>query len=204
VRSEAFFAVGGFDERFHRPSVEDIDFGYRLKAAGHDIRLDAAIQGKHLKAWNVWSGLVADVRDRGVPWTRLIHRYGAMRNDLNLTMRGRLCVVLTFICLAGVAGVLVRPWLGMVALGSAAAVWWLERDQYAFLAAREGVGLAAAWFPLRLLHHLASGVSFVAGTVLHAVRPLPALRSRVTTGFEPAPARPPRGDREPRSGGARP
>src|SRR4029450_7930169 len=33
IRAEAFRAVGGFDERFARPSVEDIDLGYRVARA---------------------------------------------------------------------------------------------------------------------------------------------------------------------------
>ena len=34
VRAELFERVGGFDERFARPSVEDINLGYRMRAAG--------------------------------------------------------------------------------------------------------------------------------------------------------------------------
>ena len=35
VRKQAFLAVGGFDaERYQRPSIEDIDLGYRLTDAG--------------------------------------------------------------------------------------------------------------------------------------------------------------------------
>src|SRR5690606_35080077 len=51
VRTEAFRAVGGFDDRFTRPPVEDIELGYRLVAAGYRIRLDPRFRGTHLKRW---------------------------------------------------------------------------------------------------------------------------------------------------------
>ena len=53
VRAAAFQRVGGFDERFVRPSVEDIDLGYRLAAAGYPLRLDPAFRGTHLKRWTL-------------------------------------------------------------------------------------------------------------------------------------------------------
>ncbi|MGB5972341.1 MAG: glycosyltransferase, partial [Nodosilinea sp.] len=35
IRAEAFEAVGGFDERYRKPCIEDIELGYRLKRAGY-------------------------------------------------------------------------------------------------------------------------------------------------------------------------
>ncbi|NJR31347.1 glycosyltransferase [bacterium] len=51
VRRDAFLSVGGFDERFERPSVEDIDLGYRLNAAGFRLMLDSTLRCCHLKRW---------------------------------------------------------------------------------------------------------------------------------------------------------
>ena len=73
VRRTVFFAVGGFDAaRFPRPSIEDIELGYRLRRAGHRIRLDKDLQGKHLKRWRFWSMLRTDVMRRALPWSRLV------------------------------------------------------------------------------------------------------------------------------------
>ena len=53
VRADAFRSVGGFDERFRRPSIEDIELGYRLVAAGYSLRLDVRFRGRHLKRWTL-------------------------------------------------------------------------------------------------------------------------------------------------------
>src|SRR5262249_49320905 len=65
VRASAFAAVGGFDERFGRPTVEDIDLGYRLTASGHTVLIDHLLRVQHLKRWTFGSVLASDVRDRG-------------------------------------------------------------------------------------------------------------------------------------------
>ena len=51
IRRNVFLGLGGFDESYRRPSIEDIELGYRLTAAGFCIRLDKGLQGKHLKRW---------------------------------------------------------------------------------------------------------------------------------------------------------
>src|SRR5829696_5491870 len=54
VRRETFESAGGFDaSRFPHASVEDIELGMRLAAAGGKLRLDPELQGTHLKAWTL-------------------------------------------------------------------------------------------------------------------------------------------------------
>ena len=51
VRRDAFLEAGGFDaEQYPVPSIEDVELGLRLAAAGARIRLDPSVRGKHLKA----------------------------------------------------------------------------------------------------------------------------------------------------------
>lgn len=95
VRRAAFFAVGGFDAvRYGRPSIEDIDLGCRLRAAGYRIRLCKAVQATHLKRWTLAGMLKSDICDRAIPWTRLIHRMKQAPNDLNLQRSQRLSALL--------------------------------------------------------------------------------------------------------------
>ncbi|MDP8968848.1 MAG: glycosyltransferase, partial [Actinomycetota bacterium] len=72
IRREAFEAVGGFDAgRYPRPSIEDIELGMRLHAAGRRIALDPAVRGTHLKRWTLCSMLRTDLGARGAPWVAL-------------------------------------------------------------------------------------------------------------------------------------
>jgi len=85
VRIDAFFAVGGFDESYRLPSVEDIELGYRLRRAGHRIRLLPEWQVKHLKKWGLRDLIFTDVGRRAIPWTKLLRREERLDNDLNLS-----------------------------------------------------------------------------------------------------------------------
>lgn len=169
VRASAFRAVGGFDERFRRPSVEDIELGYRLVAAGYALRLDPRFRGTHLKRWTLWNCIVTDIRARGVPWTQLIHRFKALSNDLNTSFALRASVALAYGIVLSAVLALAVPSLALAALAVVmlGALVALNFDYYRWLARRRGWVFAARVVPVHLLHHLCNGVSFIAGTVLH-------------------------------------
>jgi glycosyltransferase involved in cell wall biosynthesis len=100
IRRQVFLDAAGFDESYARPSIEDIELGYRLYRSGLKVALDPAITVKHLKDWS-FSGLIrTDILDRGIPWTELILRDRRMPDDLNLRFSQRLSVILVFVLLA--------------------------------------------------------------------------------------------------------
>ena len=103
IRRSVFTEIGGFDARqYPRPSIEDIELGYRLKAAGFRIYLNKDIQVTHLKRWTLLGWFKTDFLDRAIPWTLLILRQRNLPNDLNLEIPQRLCallVVLMLLCL---------------------------------------------------------------------------------------------------------
>jgi hypothetical protein len=89
IRRSSFLALGGFDPTYTRPSIEDIELGYRLRAAGAPIRLAKHIQVTHLKRWTFWDIVRTDLRDRALPWTALIARTRCLPDDLNLDWASR-------------------------------------------------------------------------------------------------------------------
>ncbi len=164
VRRDAFEAAGGFRaERFELPSVEDIDLGMRLSSAGHRIRLDPQIQGKHLKRWTLAEMVRVDFSNRGVPWTRLLlesERGGG--GPLNLSPRH---LAGTVASLTAIGGVLARR-PRATALGLAALLG-LNAGLYALIWRRRGPAQAAAALILHPIHHLTAAAAGAVGLARH-------------------------------------
>jgi len=93
IRREVFLEMGGFNSDYTRPSIEDIELGYRLRAAGYRIRLLKTMLGTHLKQWKFLDMLRTDIFRRGVPWIVLLLRYPSAPPDLNLNLRARAATV---------------------------------------------------------------------------------------------------------------
>jgi len=170
IRREVFLSLNGFSEAFTRPSVEDIELGYRLKAEGHRIRIRKDLQVKHGKRWSARSLFVTDVLHRAIPWTRLLLAYGRLDDDLNIATGERLKVVLAWLAVAaGAAGIAVPAVLGLVP-ALLLVLLALDRPLLGFLRARHGSWFAARAGLWHCFYHLYSGLGFGIGVFLHCVR----------------------------------
>jgi glycosyltransferase involved in cell wall biosynthesis len=170
VRRSTFLEIGGFDaELFPRPSIEDIELGYRLRERGFTVRLCREIQVKHLKRWTLAGLIRTDVLDRGVPWTRLMLARGIVEKDLNLTWRHRAGVGLAWILVPALLLAPLVPRLLLAAAVAAAALILLNLDLYRFYLGRGGAAFALGAVPMHWLQYLYSGVAFVWGALAHAV-----------------------------------
>ena len=169
VKRELFLNLGGFDiERYPRPSIEDIELGYRLKQAGAKIHLAKELQVKHHKAWQLVGLIKTDVFDRGIPWTQLLlDNKSYMVNDLNLQTSSRVSVVATyglvFCLLASVFN------LGAIILGAILGVLllYLNWDVYRLFYHKRGLLFALKVIPLHWLYYFYGGLSFALGTLSH-------------------------------------
>lgn len=97
--ARSFLNPRGNDERYARPSIDDVELGIRLRRAGHRIWLDRDFQVTPLKEWTLASLLVSDIRDRAIPWSRLILTKGGWMNDLNHDRRNRASAVMLWLAL---------------------------------------------------------------------------------------------------------
>jgi glycosyltransferase involved in cell wall biosynthesis len=187
IRRDAFDAVGGFDaRRYARPSVEDIELGYRLRRAGFCIALDHELQAKHLKRWTLASLVPADVRDRAVPWSRLILEGEGMIDELNLRVAGRVSAALVSLAasLLAFAALMLATflfaltpatpaaWLLAPSLAALAliAVAFINRDLYRYFFRLRGARFAAASCAMHLLYFLYGGATFAFCFFAHALR----------------------------------
>ena len=146
IRRELFLKLGGFDEDYGVPAIEDIELGRRLKLAGCRIKLLKTMQVKHLKYWGLWSLVKSDLFQRAIPWSRLILRSHWMINDLYLNLSSRLSVLLVF-AMSGCL-ILAPAQLRLAGMAAMLAVvfLWLNLSLIGFFLKNRGV-----WFTVRAI-----------------------------------------------------
>lgn len=158
VRRDAFLAQGGFDSAWE--NIEDVEFGMRLAAAGHRIRLDPSIQGTHLKHWTVGSAFRTDLYGRAVPWTRLLAFRGAETGTLNTAKGPKLAATAVALLVASLVVAPLAPgalWLAAAALAGFVVA---SGPFLRFLWRREGAAFALGAIPCHLSHILAALLGF--------------------------------------------
>jgi GT2 family glycosyltransferase len=166
IRREVFVTLGGFDEGYTRPAIEDIELGARLRRAGYRVWLCPDVQVTHLKRWTFASLLRSDILDRAIPWACLILHDARLPADLNLDVRSRLSALTAWATLVSLALGFWSPWawigmlLGLVALGA------LNADLYRFFARQGGMGFAVGAVGLHALYLLYSSLTFALVAVL--------------------------------------
>lgn len=169
VRRQPFLELGGFDEAYRHPCIEDIDFGMRLHESGGKILLDPTIQGSHHKRWTLGLMVRTDIRQRAIPWSRLLLQRRQIPATLNIAPAARLSAALSVMLPLEVAlltSSVWRPWALMATIGTLALLLLLNRSFLALLQRQGGIRLAIAGACLHLLYLMYSSLSF-AGVFLY-------------------------------------
>ena len=173
VRRDVFAAVGGFDESYTRPCVEDIELGHRLHRSGYRMGLDATIQATHLKRWTLVDLVRTDVCDRAVPWLLLLLRDRTLPSDLNVRVADRVSVLLVWLMFgASVVAVLGARRLWPLIPVAAVLLVTLNLDFYRFLARKRGISFALRSLPLHALYYWYCGLAAAFTPLWYAGREL--------------------------------
>ncbi|MFM9195213.1 MAG: glycosyltransferase [Planctomycetia bacterium] len=160
IRAAEFHDLGGFDDTYDRPCIEDIELGMRIAGNGGRIVLDPGLRCKHLKQWTLTSMVFTDVVHRATPWTRLIVTSGRMPGTLNLDWRGRMSGILSIAVLASVAVTPFAPSMAWVSLVCGLTVVGLNLDFYRLCAEKRGLGFAISAIALHWLYFAYSSITF--------------------------------------------
>jgi glycosyltransferase involved in cell wall biosynthesis len=177
VRRSAFLDVGGFDtRRYPRPQIEDIELGYRLSDRGYRILLVPELQGRHLKHWTLWNMVRTDLRDRAVPWMRLLleRRDVVTHGPLNLQVKEKVLTVFAGMAVLCIA-MAVMTWNGAWLLGAMACVLAVvmgNTELLRWFRLHRGLGFALGVVPFRVLFYLISGAGAAWAILSHMFQPV--------------------------------
>ena len=167
IRQHVFLKVSGFNQSYSSPSIEDIELGYRLKAAGYRIKLCNNIQVKHLKRWGIISLLRTDFFFRALPWTALILDRHQIINDLNLDWTNRASIILLYGFLTSLVATYSYLPLFLSGVIFGLALLTINRRIYLFFARKRGWLFALGVIPWHWLYYFYSGLAFIIGFIRH-------------------------------------
>ena len=161
VRKDAFLAIGGFDVvRYTRPSIEDIELGYRLCAEGGRILVWPQLQGTHLKVWRFVNLIHTEVFCRAIPWSRLMLSRTGIVNELNVGAGERMRAVLAGIFVAGSIASLHPAVPGWIALALLGAVALANASLLRLFYRRKGLLFAVGGLLFHQVYYLYSSAAF--------------------------------------------
>jgi GT2 family glycosyltransferase len=164
MRREAFDSVGGFNEQYRLPSIEDVDLGQRLWRQGGRLWLDPSISVTHRKQWTLWGLFRTDLLNRAIPWTELAFRSG-LPKGLNFGWYNLLSVGL-----AGLALALMLARFPLLAAAACLLLWSINWPVYHFMVRKRGIRILPASLIAHATHYLASACGLLAGAIRHLIK----------------------------------
>ena len=171
IRRSAFEQVGGFDESYRRPCIEDIELGYRLKQQGYEIRLCKYIQVKHLKRWEPLNLLRAEIFYRAIPWTELMLRDRQFNADLNLNYANRLSLLMVMALLITLGVSCFWPRMLVLAVVLMCLLLLINRSVYAFFIQKRGFFFTLKVIPWHWFYFVYGGIAFAYATIRYSLQP---------------------------------
>jgi GT2 family glycosyltransferase len=170
VRRHQFEKLGGFDENFRQASIEDVEFGLRLRESGGSIALDPDIQVTHHKQWTLGSMIHTDLFARAIPWMSILHRH-ALPFDLNFKLVDRISALFVALTLLTVVLALMHGggWR-LIPVGMIAILGVLNWPLFRFFARATSWSHVIRFFPLLLVYLSTCIAGFITGTAIEEHR----------------------------------
>lgn len=187
IRRDVFLEMGGFNEGYPKPSIEDIELGFRLRAQGHHIRLEKTMLARHTKEWRLFDLIRTDVFQRGVPWIALMLRDRFAVSDLNISSESRHSTVLCYLTLLALVATpfwpsVLFPWSLLFAALAWGTVVWMHRGFYRFFVEKRGRLFALRVMPMHFLFFIYSGLCVPFGVMAHHLDRRRAARKKTGPG----------------------
>lgn len=167
IKREIFLAKKGYDTRFLQPSIEDVEFGVRLRNAGYRILLTPEAQAKHCKDWGLIQLWRTDIFQRALPWSKLIVSGETAGADLNTSLRERIIIIFAHLLLLLGIGSIFAPILLWAFITVAVVYAGLNIQFYKLLARCGGAGLLLGGAILHWLYHMYASTVFVFVLLTH-------------------------------------
>jgi glycosyltransferase involved in cell wall biosynthesis len=164
IKKRIFEDVGGFDEQFFLPSIEDVELGIRLSNCGYVIRIHADIQVKHLKKWTFYNWMITDIFLRAKPWTMLIFWYGKHAgNHLNTSSKEKVSAFFVLVTLVLLLNGLIWTWLWVLVPITIFIFILLQLAFYKIII--RYFGLSPTVLLLHHIYFIFAGIGFVLGAL---------------------------------------
>jgi GT2 family glycosyltransferase len=169
IRKADFDEVGGFSSEFTKPSIEDVELGYKLKEKGKTIRLLKDLQVTHLKKWTLRGLLKADILYRAIPWTLLALKKGLPR-DLNFKFSDRLSGIATCLIFMSLCLLWKWPFLGFPVLFLACLLLYVHKDLYSFFYRKKGFAFSLCALFFHWFYYFYSTMTFVVFAAFYVIK----------------------------------
>ncbi len=170
IRSDAFHAVGGFDENYSEPGNEDLDLGQNLTAAGYTIMLDKSLQVIHHRHYGALSLLFTGFKRSRVIMKMLLRKGLSTRRKATSQTSTREYMLGAISAFIGLCLILIGVLLGSMYITVAGLCLWvadivLNGKYLFFLYNQKGLGFMLLSMLILILDGIAHVTGGLAGIV---------------------------------------
>jgi len=164
IDRNAFTKAGGFNENYSKPSIEDIELGYRLLENEYIILINSTLQIKHRKTWSFKNMVYTDIFLRAKPWTILLNKHKKWNSSgLNTSSKEKVSAFLVlatyFLLLLSIQNI----WLILPAITCLLGLICIQLSLYSFFVKRVSLYKIPIIFALHHVYYLSALTGFAFG-----------------------------------------